>query len=98
AESEFDSQQWYGDELPRYYSSEEGITGWNLFKLMHRLTRNETEGLSELKGENMCQASGFGKSDMLMLCASYAAQTDLSAFFQAWSPGSKAFLYPGDPT
>lgn len=98
AESELDIQQWYGDELPRYYSLEEGITGWNLFKLMHRLTRNETEGLSELKGENMCQTSGFGKSDMLMLCASYAAQTDLSAFFQAWNPGSKAFLYPGDPT
>uniref|UniRef100_UPI001EEA67A0 hypothetical protein n=1 Tax=Vibrio fluvialis TaxID=676 RepID=UPI001EEA67A0 len=35
------------------------------------------------------------KSDQLMVCASYAAQTDLTDFFKAWNPGSKSFVYPG---
>lgn len=73
------------------------MKGWNLFKLMHRLTRNADDGVMTLKGENLCQPSGLGKSDQLMLCASYAAQTDLTEFFQTWNPGSKAFIYPNDP-
>ncbi|ENM5739949.1 SslE/AcfD family lipoprotein zinc metalloprotease [Vibrio mimicus] len=97
AESEFDIADWYPNELPSYYKVESGIKGWNLFKLMHRLTRNADDGVINLKGENLCQATGLGKSDQLMLCASYAAQTDLTEFFDAWNPGSKAFVYPGDP-
>ncbi|WP_309303988.1 SslE/AcfD family lipoprotein zinc metalloprotease, partial [Vibrio metoecus] len=97
AETEFQIESWYSGELPTYYSQEDGVKGWNLFKLMHRLTRNADDGVMTLKGENLCQPSGLGKSDQLMLCASYAAQTDLTAFFQAWNPGSKAFIYPDDP-
>ncbi|TQO88875.1 SslE/AcfD family lipoprotein zinc metalloprotease [Vibrio cholerae] len=97
AETEFQIERWYSDELPTYYSQEDGVKGWNLFKLMHRLTRNADDGVMTLKGENLCQPSGLGKSDQLMLCASYAAQTDLTEFFQTWNPGSKAFIYPNDP-
>lgn len=97
AESEFDIADWYPNELPSYYKVESGVKGWNLFKLMHRLTRNADDGVINLKGENLCQTTGLGKSDQLMLCVSYAAQTDLTEFFDAWNPGSKAFVYPGDP-
>ncbi|QIL86439.1 SslE/AcfD family lipoprotein zinc metalloprotease [Vibrio sp. HDW18] len=97
AESEFQIADWYPGELPSYYSAQDGVKGWNLFKLMHRLTRNAQDDAISLKGDNLCQLSGLGKSDQLMLCASYATQTDLSEFFQAWNPGSRAFVYPGDP-
>lgn len=97
AETEFDINDWYNDKLPGFYIEESGIKGWNLFKLMHRLMRNENDDQINMKGENQCKISGIGKSDLLMLCASYAAQTDLSEFFKAWNPGSKAFLYPDDP-
>ncbi len=97
AEEHFQITDWYADELPSYYSARDGVKGWNLFKLMHRLTRNKQDDAINLKGENLCQPTGLGKSDQLMLCASYATQTDLSEFFQAWNPGSRAFVYPGDP-
>ncbi|MGL5407194.1 MAG: hypothetical protein ACRDAP_00400, partial [Shewanella sp.] len=68
AESEFQITDWYADELPSYYSAQDGVKGWNLFKLMHRLTRNEQDDAINLKGENLCQSTGLGKSDQLMLC------------------------------
>lgn len=49
---------------------------------MHRLMRNENDDQINMKGENQCKISGIGKSDLLMLCASYAAQTDLSEFLK----------------
>lgn len=58
------------------------MKGWNLFQLMHRLTRNQTDPQITLKGESLCYAQDLGAPDKLMLCASYAAQTDLSGFFQ----------------
>ena len=100
AETEFDINGWYGvDSVPAYYDNQQAIKGWNLFKLMHRLSRNADDGQFALKGDNLCQKqAGINKSDQLLLCASYATQTDLSDFFKAWNPGSKAFIYPGDPT
>ncbi|HCH0394809.1 TPA: SslE/AcfD family lipoprotein zinc metalloprotease [Vibrio parahaemolyticus] len=95
AESEFDIRDWYQGELPSYYSEVEGVKGWNLFKLMHRLTRNESDGIFYLKSTNACRWQGLSKSDQLMVCASYAAQTDLSDFFLAWNPGARSFIYPG---
>lgn len=97
AEREFQIEDWYQGEVPSYYSAKDGVKGWNLFKLMHRLTRNADDGIMNLQGENLCQVKGLGKSDQLMLCASYAAQTDLTEFFKAWNPGTKAFIYPNDP-
>ena len=38
AEKEFDIGQWYDSaSLPSYYNNKDGLKGWNLFKLMHRL-------------------------------------------------------------
>lgn len=100
AETEFSINDWYAEgTLPAYYDSEKGLQGWNLFKLMHRLSRNADDNQFMLNGDNMCyQQHDISKSDQLLLCASYAAQTDLSDFFRAWNPGSKAFIYPGDAT
>lgn len=97
AETEFNLQQWYKDEIPAFYDSAQGLKGWNLFKLMHRLSRNKEDNELTLQGENLCYGKTFAQSDQLMICASYAAQTDLSGFFAAWNPGSKAMIYPGDP-
>ncbi|ABZ78039.1 conserved hypothetical protein [Shewanella halifaxensis HAW-EB4] len=100
AETEFNIDNWYSEGvLPAYYDSATGLQGWNLFKLMHRLTRNIDDKQFVLKGDNLChRQEGIGKSDQLLLCASYATQMDLSDFFRAWNPGSKAFIYPGDLT
>ncbi|MGI2259696.1 SslE/AcfD family lipoprotein zinc metalloprotease [Shewanella sp. GXUN23E] len=102
AETEFDITAWYAGNLPAYYDETQGVKGWNLFKLMHRLSRNADDGEFILPGNNLCHGlsadKSLGKSDQLMLCASYAAQTDLSDFFRDWNPGSKAVIYPGDST
>lgn len=97
AETEFDINDWYEtNSVPDYYdTSTQGMKGWNLFKLMHRLTRNESEVGLKLKGLNSCYGQSLDKSDALMLCASYAAQTDLTAFFSAWNPGVVAQVLPG---
>ncbi|MBY6186591.1 SslE/AcfD family lipoprotein zinc metalloprotease [Marinobacter hydrocarbonoclasticus] len=99
AETEFTIGHWYAEgEVPAYYDDEAGLRGWNLFKLMHRLSRNADDGQFVLPGENLCYGQDLGQSDQLMLCASYAAQTDLSDFFNDWNPGSQAMIYPGDST
>jgi accessory colonization factor AcfD len=96
AETEFDISNWYEGTVPAYYeTSITGMKGWNLFKLMHRLTRNESELDLKLNGINYCYGQNLEKSDALMLCASYAAQTDLTAFFSAWNPGVVAQILPG---
>ncbi|MDD9176369.1 SslE/AcfD family lipoprotein zinc metalloprotease [Aliivibrio sp. S2TY2] len=96
AETEFDINDWYEGRVPAYYeTSITGMKGWNLFKLMHRLTRNESELDLNLKGTNYCYNQNLEKSDALMLCASYAAQTDLTEFFSAWNPGVVAQILPG---
>ncbi|OEE88312.1 Accessory colonization factor AcfD [Enterovibrio norvegicus FF-162] len=95
ADTELDITQWYEGELPDFYNQELGMNGFNLYKLMHRLTRNQSENGMRLVGENQCYQSNLGKSDALLLCASYAAQTDLTAFFEAWNPGVVASILPG---
>ncbi|MCL4133746.1 UNVERIFIED_CONTAM: hypothetical protein GTU68_060114 [Idotea baltica] len=96
AETEFDISKWYEGTVPAYYeTSITGMKGWNLFKLMHRLTRNESELGLKLNGINYCYGQKLEKSDALMLCASYAAQTDLTEFFSAWNPGVVAQILPG---
>ncbi|MDD1793381.1 SslE/AcfD family lipoprotein zinc metalloprotease [Enterovibrio sp. ZSDZ42] len=95
ADTELDITQWYEGELPDFYNQELGMNGFNLYKLMHRLTRNQSENGMRLVGQNQCYQSNLGKSDALLLCASYAAQTDLTAFFDAWNPGVVASILPG---
>ncbi|PSU23294.1 Accessory colonization factor AcfD [Photobacterium kishitanii] len=97
AETEFDITKAITGKLPSYYVTDiDGMKGWNLFKLMHRLTRGGLEDNMQLPTPNACQSTqGLSKGDQLMVCASYAAQTDLSGFFSAWSPGSKAYMIPG---
>lgn len=97
AETEFDITKVLKGKLPSYYVTDvNGMKGWNLFKLMHRLTRGGLEENMQLLTPNACQLNqDLSKGDQLMVCASYAAQTDLSDFFSAWSPGSKAYLIPG---
>ncbi|MEC6822340.1 SslE/AcfD family lipoprotein zinc metalloprotease [Photobacterium piscicola] len=97
AEIEFDITKIIKEPLPSYYVTDvDGMKGWNLFKLMHRLTRGGLEDNMQLPMPNACQsAQGLSKGDQLMVCASYAAQTDLSGFFSAWAPGSKAYMVPG---
>ncbi|MCD9469587.1 Accessory colonization factor AcfD [Photobacterium phosphoreum] len=97
AETEFDITKAITGKLPSYYVTDvNGMKGWNLFKLMHRLKRGGLEENMQLPTPNACQSTqGLSKGDQLMVCASYAAQTDLSGFFRAWSPGSKAYMIPG---
>ncbi|WP_239996709.1 SslE/AcfD family lipoprotein zinc metalloprotease [Photobacterium phosphoreum] len=97
AEAEFDITNVITGKLPSYYVTDvDGMKGWNLFKLMHRLTRGGLEDNMQLPTPNACQSTqGLSKGDQLMVCASYAAQIDLSGFFSAWSPGSKAYMIPG---
>ncbi|WP_332838572.1 SslE/AcfD family lipoprotein zinc metalloprotease [Photobacterium carnosum] len=97
AEAEFDITNVITGKLPSYYVTDvDGMKGWNLFKLMHRLTRGGLEDNMQLPTPNACQSTpGLSKGDQLMVCVSYAAQADLSGFFNAWSPGSKAYMIPG---
>ncbi|WP_058119374.1 SslE/AcfD family lipoprotein zinc metalloprotease [Photobacterium kishitanii] len=97
AETEFDITKAITGKLPSYYVTDvNGMKGWNLFKLMHRLKRGGLEENMQLPTPNACQSTqGLSKGDQLMVCASYAAQTDLSGFFSTWSPGSKAYMIPG---
>ncbi|WP_420812795.1 SslE/AcfD family lipoprotein zinc metalloprotease [Photobacterium phosphoreum] len=97
AETEFDITKAVTGKLPGYYVTDvDGMKGWNLFKLMHRLKRGGLEENMQLPTPNACQSTqGLSKGDQLMVCASYAAQIDLSGFFSAWSPGSKAYMIPG---
>ncbi|MCF2307125.1 DUF4092 domain-containing protein [Photobacterium carnosum] len=97
AEAEFDITNVIIGKLPSYYVTDvDGMKGWNLFKLMHRLTRGGLEDNMQLPIPNACQSTpGLSKGDQLMVCASYAVQADLSGFFDAWSPGSKAYMVPG---
>ena len=97
AETEFDITKTITGKLPSYYVTDvNGMKGWNLFKLMHRLKRGGLEENMQLPAPNACQSTqGLSQGDQLMVCASYAAQTDLSGFFSAWSPGSKAYMIPG---
>ncbi|MCG3863985.1 MULTISPECIES: SslE/AcfD family lipoprotein zinc metalloprotease [unclassified Photobacterium] len=98
AEQEFDINNVIKAPLPSYYANTvTGLKGWDLIKLMHRLTRNSEEDNTLLPTNNVCRdQSGLSKGDQLMLCASYATQKDLSDFFAAWNPGSKAYLVPGE--
>ena len=96
AEQEFDISQWYdSSSLPAYYNNSPVMKGWNMFKLMHRLTRNETESSINLKGSNKCYGQNLKSNDNLMLCSSYVAQKDLTDFFTQWNPGEKSNFIPG---
>lgn len=91
AEDNFDITQWYDEKvIPSVFDADQG---WNMIKLMHRLTRGETFG-----DTNYCSSSALNlnASDTLMVCASYASGYDLSDFFSAWNPGeTKADLPDG---
>lgn len=96
AEKNFDIKKWYPDgNLPAFYSDREGMKGWNLFQLMHRKARGDEVGDKTFGGKNYCAESNGNAADTLMLCASWVAQTDLSAFFKKWNPGANAYQLPG---
>lgn len=96
AEKNFDIKKWYPEgELPKFYSEREGMKGWNLFQLMHRKARGDEVGNDKFGGKNYCAESNGNAADTLMLCASWVAQTDLSAFFKKWNPGASAYQLPG---
>lgn len=96
AEKNFDIKQWYPEgNLPKFYSEREGMKGWNLFQLMHRKARGDDVGDKTFGGKNYCAESNGNAADTLMLCASWVAQTDLSAFFKKWNPGANAYQLPG---
>ncbi|EGU36844.1 inner membrane lipoprotein [Vibrio ichthyoenteri ATCC 700023] len=67
--------------------------GWNMFKLMHRLARNNQDAIGE---KNYCSASETGLSggDLMMVCSSYVAGQDLSDFFKAWNVGETSMTNP----
>lgn len=96
AEKNFDIKQWYPEgSLPAFYSEREGMKGWNLFQLMHRKARGDDVGNDKFGNRNYCAESNGNAADTLMLCASWVAQTDLSAFFKKWNPGANAYQLPG---
>ncbi|EHK3869470.1 SslE/AcfD family lipoprotein zinc metalloprotease [Escherichia coli] len=96
AEKNFDIKKWYPEgELPKFYSEREGMKGWNLFQLMHRKARGDDVGKTKFGERNYCAESNGNAADTLMLCASWVAQTDLSAFFKKWNPGANAYQLPG---
>ena len=94
AEEKFDINDWYIGSLPSWYNQSEGMKGWNMFKLMHRLTRNKTDSDIRIKGTNQCYGQNLNANDSLMLCTSYVAQKDFTDFFIKWNPGSKANFLP----
>lgn len=66
ADNAFDLNDWYDAEnIPAFYSTLDrpDMNGFNFFKLMHRLTRNQSEEGLNLKGENMCYGQGLSKND-----------------------------------
>ncbi|NVN81129.1 MULTISPECIES: SslE/AcfD family lipoprotein zinc metalloprotease [unclassified Vibrio] len=85
AKSNFAIDDWYGRGASQsaVYGDDEG---WNMFKLMHRKARGDREGDSNT---NYCSASETGLSggDLMMVCASYVSNYDLSDFFEAWNVG-----------
>ncbi|MEC9494374.1 MULTISPECIES: lipoprotein metalloprotease SslE [Escherichia] len=96
AEKNFDIKNWYPEgQLPAFYSDREGMKGWNLFQLMHRKARGDEVGKTKFGERNYCAESNGNAADTLMLCASWVAQTDLSAFFKKWNPGANAYQLPG---
>ncbi|MEH0688114.1 SslE/AcfD family lipoprotein zinc metalloprotease [Vibrio cholerae] len=98
AQQEFDVSHWVSDvESIDYLSTEEELKGWNLFKLMHRLSRAKVDNtLTMPEGDNYCYQQPGSKADQLMVCASYVAQTDLSDFFEQWGAGQTVFIAPGN--
>jgi accessory colonization factor AcfD len=72
------------------------MKGWNLFKIMHRMTRNENDPAIQVKVANKCYGQNLNVNDRFMLCTSYAAQKDFTDFFVKWNPGSQANLVPGE--
>ncbi len=96
AEKKFNINDWYGGSLPSWYDQTDGMKGWNLFKFMHRMARNENDPAIQLKGANKCYGQNLNVNDRFMLCTSYAAQKDFTDFFVKWNPGSQANLVPGE--
>ncbi len=85
AESHFNVEEWYAknrpDEvLPAIYGTDQG---WNLFKLMHRLAR-----------ENDMNCVDSNSANALGVCASYASGYNLSSFFMTWNAGETASTTP----
>lgn len=97
AASNFSIGRWYpdADNKPSIYGDDEG---WNMFKLMHRKTRGDTQGdqLDGRKGKNYCSAkeTGLSGADLMMSCSSYVSGYDLSDFFGTWNPGEVSMTHP----
>lgn len=94
AKQQFNIDKWYIDkEKPSIYNQDQG---WNMFKLMHRKARGDTQG--DL-GVNHCNASQtqLANPDLLMVCSSYVSGFDLTDFFVKWNVGeSSSTLTNGD--
>ncbi|BCN24301.1 SslE/AcfD family lipoprotein zinc metalloprotease [Vibrio alfacsensis] len=92
AETHFDIDDWYadGEQKPSIYNHDQG---WNLFKLMHRKARGDTQGDT---GINYCDSRdvGLNEGDQMMLCASYLTGYDLSEFFTTWNVGESSVVNP----
>lgn len=101
AEKNFDIRKWYPEsELPAFYSEREGMKGWNMFQLMHRLARGGDDLIkypahNRSGVTNYCQYDDGNAADTLMLCASWVAQKDFSEFFKKWNPGATSYQLPG---
>ena len=85
AESHFNVEEWYtknrpDEVLPTIYGTDQG---WNLFKLMHRLAR-----------ENDMNCVDSNSANALGVCASYASGYNLSSFFMTWNAGETASTTP----
>ena len=91
AKHHFTIDNWYpSSEKPAVYGSDEG---WNMFKLMHRKARGDSQGD---EGKNYCSSSETGLSggDLMMVCSSYVSGYDLSEFFNAWNVGETSMTNP----
>ncbi|WP_394143499.1 SslE/AcfD family lipoprotein zinc metalloprotease [Vibrio atypicus] len=91
AKSHFKINDWYsGSAKPDIYGEDEG---WNMFKLMHRKARGDTQGD---ESHNYCSAAETGLSggDLMMVCSSYVSDFDLSDFFNAWNVGETSMTNP----
>jgi len=97
AKKHFKIDAWYdaNDHKPTIYNAD---NGWNMFKLMHRKARGDTQGdnLGAHNGTNYCSSSytKLRDGDLMMVCSSYVSGYDLSEFFTTWNVGETSSTTP----
>ncbi|HDY8067421.1 TPA: SslE/AcfD family lipoprotein zinc metalloprotease [Vibrio vulnificus] len=93
AKANFKLDNWYNNEdlKPAIYGEDEG---WNMFKLMHRKARGDTQGDND--GKNYCSSrdTGLSNGDLMMVCSSYVSGYDLKDFFTTWNVGETSMTNP----